>query len=113
MAAHRAGKAAEASIIRAGGLTDASTVPMILYMGIPPVRGRRLLAPLTLLLVVVAIAPAASAAALPLVDQVQDTVHGATSVLPPPVQQAATTVTSRSTPTQQPSVHRAARPIAT
>src|SRR5437763_6224864 len=35
---------------RGGGLTDAPSLPMIMYMGISPTRGKRLLAPLSLLL---------------------------------------------------------------
>src|SRR5438128_994885 len=76
----------------AGGLTDPPYVPMIIYMGNPPIRGKRLLAPLTLLIALAAVIPAATSASVPLVDQAQSTVHGATSALPQPVQQTATSV---------------------
>jgi hypothetical protein len=70
---------------RIGGLTHPPSVPMIVYMRTPPIRRRRLLAPLSLLLAAAALAPAAMAAGL--TDQLQSTVSQTVTDPPGPLGQ--------------------------
>ncbi|MFL5883635.1 MAG: PP2C family protein-serine/threonine phosphatase, partial [Thermoleophilaceae bacterium] len=80
-------------------------LPMIEKMGMLPSRGRRAIAPLSLLVAIAAIAPAANAGTLPVLDAVQGTVNStvnhvqstvteAVAPLPQPVQQVVTTTQS-------------------